>query len=374
MLRAAWPAAPVLALTATATTAVAADIERSLGLRLRGRFFRARGVVDRPNLRLDVLPRSKREDDLRLIRRCVAASSAIVYCQTRDAAESLALELAVASSPQVSARPYHAGLSPQERARVQAAFLAGSLQVVVATLAFGQGVDAPHVRCIVHYGLPSSLEAYAQEIGRAGRDGEPARCVLLWGPGDVVMRRRLARDCLDPARAERALESMVAYVNDKGCLRAHVARFFDDPGAQAECQERGGEVCCGCRVETPAVFADYTSYAQRLLAVAAVVRAGAAKQVNFLVGAKDKATGELLAKYGPRWHGCGAEKPAAFWAALHQQLRVAGFVDVGSHGGCAPSALGRKALSEGDGAAPIVLPELVWSATPPRPPKRPRRT
>lgn len=192
------PGAPLLAVTATATRRVQDDIVASLGMTdpyvYRGSFFR-------PNLRLSAV----RKDGARDARTAVAAllrahedHAAIVYCISRAGAASLASWL---RRHGVAALPYHAGLDAERRAEVQDAFLSGRCRVVVATVAFGMGVDKPDVRLVVHADLPGSLEAYAQEVGRAGRDGEDSDCVLLYSWGDVRRRDALARGLAPERRA-----------------------------------------------------------------------------------------------------------------------------------------------------------------------------
>jgi ATP-dependent DNA helicase RecQ len=187
---------PALAVTATATERVAADIVASLRLRapvgVRGSFFR-------PNLRLTARrkepARDARHDVLALLR-AHDGEAAIVYRLSRAGAASFAGWLRRRG---VAARAYHAGLDPAERAAVQDAFLCGEVSVIVATVAFGMGVDKPDVRLVVHADLPGSVEAYAQEVGRAGRDGEPSDCLLLYAWSDVRRHDALAGG-LEPAR------------------------------------------------------------------------------------------------------------------------------------------------------------------------------
>lgn len=180
---------PTVALTATATPATRADVVSSLGLRDPVQVICS---VDRPNLRWAACRAPSLEAGARFVIREVRSGTgaAIVYLATRRRAVRMAEALRRLGT---DAAPYHAGMRPAERAAVQEAFLGGGLRVVCATNAFGMGIDHPRVRLVCHLGLPGSLEAYVQEAGRAGRDGKPARCVLVACPGDELLQREFIR-------------------------------------------------------------------------------------------------------------------------------------------------------------------------------------
>jgi len=221
------PDAPVLAVTATATRRVENDI--ACALRLRDPFV-FRGSFFRPNLKLAAF----RKDGVRDARLVVAAlleahagQAAIVYCVSRSGAASLASWLTRRGVP---SQAYHAGLDPARRAEVQDAFLAGACRVVVATVAFGMGVDKPDVRLVVHADLPGSLEAYAQEVGRAGRDGGDSDCVLLYSWADVRRRDGLARDLPPERRAvvRASLREMYRFAATGCCRHRILCAHFDE--------------------------------------------------------------------------------------------------------------------------------------------------
>jgi ATP-dependent DNA helicase RecQ len=206
-----------LALTATATPAVRDDVVRTL--RLAG-CERIVGTFDRPNLVFTV--HRVRDDDERR-RRLIALlrpyrGAAIVYVPTRSAAERWTRALYHAG---VSAAPYHAGLEHAVRRHVQHEFLTDRVDCVVATSAFGMGIDKPNVRVVVHLGLSTSLEAYYQEAGRGGRDGKRAHCDTLWTRGDLRVQRAIVSDA---AR----LDPLLRYVTAFGCRRAMLLHHFGE--------------------------------------------------------------------------------------------------------------------------------------------------
>ncbi|MDF4088300.1 DNA helicase RecQ [Bifidobacterium breve] len=225
---------PVGAFTATATERVRRDIVGLLGL--RNPAVTVTGF-DRPNLYFDVV-KLETKYKAAWVARYVADhpdESGIVYCATRKTTEALADTLNQMGHPAVA---YHGGMSPDAREVAQRDFITDKVPVVVATNAFGMGIDKSNVRYVIHHNLPESIEAYYQEAGRAGRDGEPSRCTLLWNESDIVTRRRLLdndyeNERLTPEEQEivrqskrRLLDGMVGYCRTTDCLHRYMTRYF----------------------------------------------------------------------------------------------------------------------------------------------------
>ena len=229
-LRGLFPEVPTMALTATATERVRGDIVRQLHLR-EPRCYVA--SFNRPNLTYRVAAKSGAYEQILNFVGARPRESGIIYCQARKTAESLASKL---TADGIRAAPYHAGLDGDERTRNQEAFLRDEVRVVCATIAFGMGINKPNVRFVIHYDLPKNIEGYYQETGRAGRDGLPSECLLLFSPGDRVKYGRFIDEKPDPKEREIAraqLEQIVHYAEVATCRREFLLGYFGEKVGQA---------------------------------------------------------------------------------------------------------------------------------------------
>jgi ATP-dependent DNA helicase RecQ len=287
-LRRRHPRIPLLAFTATATSRVRADIIAQLTLRDPAIHLSS---FNRPNLFYEVRPKTSRTYP-ELLQQARAGGAGIVYCLSRKHVEELCAEL---KADGIAARPYHAGLEATERHANQEAFIRDDVQVMVATIAFGMGINKPDVRWVVHYDLPRTLEGYYQESGRAGRDGDPARCTLHFGLADIRTADFLIQQKVDPDTGEplaeeqriarQQLRQVLSYAESTECRRAIQLRYFDETFAPpcGACDN-----CC-----EPKELEDWTLEAKQLLSCVARLaqrheRFGAAHVIDVLRGSRSE--------------------------------------------------------------------------------------
>ena len=321
-LRNHFPSAPVMALTATATDRVRADIVEHLRLR-EPRCYVA--SFNRPNLSYRILPKARPYDQTLEFVRSRGEESGIIYCSSRKGTETLAERL---RADGVLARPYHAGLDAEVRAEHQELFLRDEVRVICATIAFGMGINKPNVRFVIHYDLPKNIEGYYQETGRAGRDGLPADCLLLYSPGDAAKQTAFIEEKTDPQEQQIArdqLRQMVHYAEISTCRRSALLAYFSEEFPDANCGS-----CDNCLA--PRDTFDGTVAAQKLLSCVYRVRQATQRfgvGLNHIIEVLAGARTEKLLKWGHdrvSTYGIGKEHSRAEWQAIGRELIRLGYL------------------------------------------------
>jgi ATP-dependent DNA helicase RecQ len=358
-----WPEVPRIAVTATATQHTHEEITHRLGLENARHFVAS---FDRPNIQYRIVPKnSPRRQLLQLIGAEHDGDSGIVYCLSRKSVEDTAQFLVQEGFP---ALPYHAGLDARTRAENQARFLRADGLIMVATIAFGMGIDKPDVRFVAHLDLPRSVEGYYQETGRAGRDGLPSTAWLAYGLQDVVQQRRMIDesegDLAHRRRLSAQLEAMLALCETAECRRAQLLRYFGE-------EPSGGCGNCDTCLDPPQVW-DGTEAAQKLLST--IVRVsrlngpsfGAGQYIDILLG-KDTDKVRSYRHQELSVFGIGADRTEAEWRGVVRQLLAASLLTVaGEHGTLALTPASAAVLR---GERPVMLRTERKPVKPSRPAK-----
>jgi ATP-dependent DNA helicase RecQ len=318
-----FPEVPRIALTATADHDTQQEIRARLAL-LDAEVYRA--SFDRPNIKYRISDKvDAKRQLLAIIERDHVGEAGIVYCQSRSKVETVSAWL---NRHGVTALPYHAGMSPEQRRQNQHRFLTEDGIVMVATVAFGMGIDKPDVRFVSHLDLPSSIEAYYQETGRAGRDGAPAEAWLAFGRGDVMMlRRRIAESNAPEARKrveQSKLDALLRFCEETTCRRVALLKYFDETS----------EPCGNCDLcLEPRDTFDATMPARKLLS--AILRTGQRFGISHVTDVLRGVNSEKAVQYGhcnlPTF-GIGQDLSIAAWRSVAQQMTALGYIKVEGDG------------------------------------------
>ncbi|MFO0415659.1 MAG: DNA helicase RecQ [Pseudomonadota bacterium] len=322
-----YPKVPILALTASATERVRTDILNMLGIPQAKMFVAS---FNRPNLSYRVIPRLNPLKQIRDLLADHPDETGIIYCLSRDKTESVAAELCEHG---INAAAYHAGLAARERESRQERFTRDEIRVMVATIAFGMGVDKPDVRFVIHHDLPKNIESYYQETGRAGRDGLPSECVLLYSSGDAAKLRNFIDQTSDPVEREVAgkqLTQLLLFAETSECRRVALLRYF----GETFCDQHGAPItsCGACdNCLTPREEIDGTEIVQKILScVMRVVRhsgfsVGLAHITDILTGSNNEKvkrwSHDTLSTYG-----IGRGRTKAEWLYYGRELLTLGLI------------------------------------------------
>ena len=309
--------APLIALTATATPKVQMDIQKNLGMSDASVF---KSSFNRPNLYYEIRPKRNVDHDIIRFIKQNEGKSGIIYCLSRKKVEELT-ELLVANG--IRARAYHAGMDAATRAANQDDFLMERVEVIVATIAFGMGIDKPDVRYVIHYDIPKSLEGYYQETGRAGRDGGEGYCLTFYSYKDIQKLEKFmqGKPIAEQEIGKLLLLETVSYAESSMCRRKTLLHYFGEDYTEDNCGN-----CDNCRDPKPKIDAR----AALKMALEALRDIGDKFKADYLVNVLVGKTTALIKSYGhnkSKWFGAGADHDARFWGAVLRQALILGLVD-----------------------------------------------
>ncbi len=333
-----FPNAVCLALTATATASVQQDIIKNLQL-YRPTVFTA--SFNRKNIFLEVKPK---KNALSQVIECIEKhkdESGIIYCFSRKSVDELTMKL---HNEGYSVLNYHAGLSDIQRTKNQNLFIKDKVRIIVATVAFGMGINKPNVRFVIHYDMAKSLEEYYQEIGRAGRDGLESHALLLYSPGDIHKIRFFFNEAADPEKSERLLQGMINYAKARTCRRRALLSYFGENFSGADIS---ADECCDICAAGPVNLTDVTIPSQKLMSCIFRLKQhyGAAYVIDVLLGSKQKRIMENHHNELSTW-GIGKELEKSDWFELTDLLIETGYIlKVGEYNVLAVSKMGALALT-----------------------------
>lgn len=333
-----FPNAVCLALTATATASVQQDIIKNLQL-YRPTVFTA--SFNRKNIFLEVKPK---KNALSQVIECIEKhkdESGIIYCFSRKSVDELTMKL---HNEGYSVLNYHAGLSDIQRTKNQNLFIKDKVRIIVATVAFGMGINKPNVRFVIHYDMAKSLEEYYQEIGRAGRDGLESHALLLYSPGDIHKIRFFFNEAADPEKSERLLQGMINYAKARTCRRHALLSYFGENFSGAD---TSADECCDICAAGPVNLTDVTIPSQKLMSCIFRLKQhyGAAYVIDVLLGSKQKRIMENHHNELSTW-GIGKELEKSDWFELTDLLIETGYIlKVGEYNVLAVSKMGALALT-----------------------------
>ena len=310
-------AAPLIALTATATPKVQLDIQKNLGMSDASVF---KSSFNRPNLYYEIRPKGDVDRDIIRFIKQNEGKSGIIYCLSRKKVEELT-ELLVANG--IRALAYHAGMDAATRAANQDDFLMERVEVIVATIAFGMGIDKPDVRYVIHYDIPKSLEGYYQETGRAGRDGGEGHCLTFYSYKDIQKLEKFmqGKPVAEQEIGKLLLLETVSYAESSMCRRKTLLHYFGEEYTEENCGN-----CDNCRNPKPKIDAR----AALKMALEALRDIGDKFKADYLINVLTGKTTALIKSYGhnkSKWFGAGAEHDARFWGAVLRQALILGLVD-----------------------------------------------